>query len=241
MNNLATKNKNDFTVTENGDAFISQTAVAKLCGVGQNSISQYVEKTRDTLQTNSTSQLSHNSLELVIGHYAFDSQRTNDIARNNYRVLAKAGAKAYIYHESGYVMKAVQPVASSSTTQRLADVDTSITLLERLGMLDDRDRLYYADSIRNAGLPMLPASNEIFPVTISSRVNELHLKADSGELQKIGKFAAKLYLEKYDEPPVKHTQYVRGAARKVNSYTTEHIDIIDKAIDLVITDSEEVE
>ena len=33
----------------NGEAFISQTAVAKLCGVNQNAISQHVEKTGDTL------------------------------------------------------------------------------------------------------------------------------------------------------------------------------------------------
>lgn len=106
LNNLATKNTSDFTVLNNGDAFISQTKVAVLCGVGQNSISQFITKTRDTLQLNDNSQLGHNSLELVIGHYAFDSQRTNEITLGNYRMLAKAGAKAYIYHEAGYIMEA---------------------------------------------------------------------------------------------------------------------------------------
>jgi len=93
MKNLATKNTNDFTITESGDAFISQTAVSKLCGVGQDAISKHIVKTGHMLNINSINQLGFESLELVIGHYAFDSQRTNDVALNSYRTLAKAGAK----------------------------------------------------------------------------------------------------------------------------------------------------
>ena len=104
--NLATKNTTDFRVLNNGKAYISQTKVAVLCGVSQHAISQFVTKTHDTLIVNEFSQLDAKSLELVIGHYAFDSQRTNDVARTNYRLLAQAGAKAYIYHEAGYVISA---------------------------------------------------------------------------------------------------------------------------------------
>jgi len=38
MNNLAKRNNNDFTVLENGDAFISQRKAAELLGV---SLSRY--------------------------------------------------------------------------------------------------------------------------------------------------------------------------------------------------------
>ena len=77
--NLATKNTTDFRVLNNGKAYISQTKVAVLCGVSQHAISQFVTKTHDTLIVNEFSQLDAKSLELVIGHYAFDSQRTNDV------------------------------------------------------------------------------------------------------------------------------------------------------------------
>lgn len=69
MKNLATKNNTDFSIFENGDAFISQTKVAELCGVEQPAISKYVEKTRNSLKLNEINQLDHTSLELVIGWY----------------------------------------------------------------------------------------------------------------------------------------------------------------------------
>ena len=129
-----------------------------------------------------------------------------------------------------------QPVIPQyTTTQRLSDIDKSINMLERLGMLDDRDRLQYADSIRNAGMLMLPQAVDIHPVTISTRVTELGLKANAVELQKIGTVAAKLYRNEYGEEPIKHNQYVAGALRSVNSYTTEHLEIIDDAINIVLT------
>jgi len=133
MKNLATKNTNDFTITESGDAFISQTAVSKLCGVGQDAISKHIVKTGHILNINSINQLGFQSLELVIGHYAFDSQRTNDVALNSYRTLAKAGAKAYIYHKAGYEMKAekiVPPTALELAKQNVA-------LLEELEIKDN--------------------------------------------------------------------------------------------------------
>lgn len=118
--------------------------------------------------------------------------------------------------------------------ERLTDISTSIDILERIGMLDDRDRLHYADSVRNAGMALVPQSTEVLPVTISSRVVELHKKANAGELQKIGKLVVKMYKDIFDSEPLKHTQYVQGAARQVNSYTTEHLDIIDSAINDIL-------
>ena len=107
MKNLATTNKKDFTILTNGEAFISQTAIAKLCGVGQNAISQFIKKTGDTLNLNKLNQLDAKSLELVIGYYAFESQRPSKIAQQNYRLLAQAGAKAFIYTQAGYQFNAV--------------------------------------------------------------------------------------------------------------------------------------
>lgn len=136
--------------------------------------------------------------------------------------------------EGTVVKKAPLYFPAQTVAERLSDISKSIDILDRLSMLDDRDRLHYADSVRNAGMALVPQSTEILPVTISSRVVELGKKASAGELQKIGKSAVRLYREFYGDEPVKHTQYVQGAARMVNSYTTEHLDIIDSAINEVI-------
>ena len=97
----------DFAVDQTtGEAYISQTKLAELCGVTQHAISQYVSKTRDTLKLNEINQIHEDSVELVMSHYAIESQRPNETALKNYRVLAKAGIRAYLYHMAGYVMEA---------------------------------------------------------------------------------------------------------------------------------------
>ncbi len=91
-------------------------------------ISQYVKKTRDTLNLNEINQMDADSLELVIAHYAFDSQRPTIKAIASYRLLAKAGAKAYIYHQAGYSLSAKK--AEPKTALELAR--EQVLLLEEL-------------------------------------------------------------------------------------------------------------
>lgn len=117
--NLATTNKKDFTILKDGEAFISQTKIAELCGTDQSSISRFIKKSQHTLKLNKFNQLDSDSLELTIGYYAFESQRTNVIAQQNYRLLAKAGAKAYIYHQAGYQFDA-KPREELLKNKRLA-------------------------------------------------------------------------------------------------------------------------
>lgn len=110
MQEILIKNDNiDFKVDEKtGEAYVSQTKIAELCGVRQNTISQYISKTRDTLILNENSQLHENSVELVIAHYAFDSQRPTEQALKSYRTMAKAGIRAYIYSQAGYTFNVVE-------------------------------------------------------------------------------------------------------------------------------------
>ena len=104
-------NYNDFVVASDGSAFISQTKVAELCGVGQDAISKFLKRrTGHTYILNEFNQLHSDSMELVIGYYAFDSQRPTEKAVESYRMIAKAGAKAYIYHQAGYAMSAARPI-----------------------------------------------------------------------------------------------------------------------------------
>lgn len=136
--------------------------------------------------------------------------------------------------ENKLIPQATLYLPPQTIAERLIDISTSIDILDRLNMLDGRDRLHYADSVRNAGMALVPQSTEVLPVTISSRVVELHKKANAGQLQKIGKLVVKMYKDIFDCEPLKHTQYVQGAARLVNSYTTEHLDIIDSAINDIL-------
>ena len=127
----------DFTVDQTtGEAYISQTKLAELCGVTQHAISQYVSKTRDTLKLNEINQIHEDSVELVMSHYAIESQRPNETALKNYRVLAKAGIRAYLYHMAGYVMEAKPavpqtyldaPWGRSSLNPALAGVSTNLS------------------------------------------------------------------------------------------------------------------
>ena len=125
-------------------------------------------------------------------------------------------------------------IPAYTATQRLKDAELSINLLERLGQLDDRDKINYADTIRNAGQLMLPQAVDVQPISISTRITERGLKASRGDLIRIGGITSKIYESKYGEPPIKRNQYVDGAPRKVCSYTTEHLEIIDQAIDEVL-------
>jgi predicted transcriptional regulator len=130
MESGITINTSNFSITNDGDAFISQPIVAQLCGVSQQAISQYINKTRCDLNLNGSSQLSHESLELVVGHYAFDSQKSNVTALETYRTLAKSGAKAFIYHAAGYELKAVMPTKFSEALRIAADIQQEKKELE---------------------------------------------------------------------------------------------------------------
>ena len=94
--NLQTKNTNDFTVTENGDAFISQPKLASLINIAEGTVTSFISRSNEI--TNTINGLNADSLETAVAYFAMESR----VAKQFYRVLAKAGAKAFIYNEAGY-------------------------------------------------------------------------------------------------------------------------------------------
>ena len=107
MNNLATKNINDFTVTETGEAFISQPKLANLLNINVGTVTSYISRSKEI--TNSSNGLDSNSLECAVAYFAMESKASTNEAKTLYRLIAKAGAKAYIYHEAGYTVNAAPP------------------------------------------------------------------------------------------------------------------------------------
>jgi len=81
------KNTEDFTVHESGEAFISQRKTAKLCGVGQDSISRYISNLGIPLKSNDLNQLNHKGLLMVLQYYAFESQRPTKKSLDSYRKI----------------------------------------------------------------------------------------------------------------------------------------------------------
>lgn len=145
MNNLATKNISDFTVLDNGDAFISQRKAALLCGVSHTTIQNWVA----TLDTNNDGLLSHNSL-LEVATKAVALGRSKAI--EFITMLAKAGAKAYIYHEAGYMIEAKNTLPDFTNPAIAArvwadEVEQKQVLQEQAKM--DAPKIEFAMAVRN--------------------------------------------------------------------------------------------
>ena len=103
--NLATKNTTDFTVTESGEAFISQIKLSELAGVDPKTIRNWTQGVNQVLpcKLNKNNQIHYESVVSVL---AKSIAIGKSVAAKSLAVIASAGAKAYIYHEAGYKIKA---------------------------------------------------------------------------------------------------------------------------------------
>ena len=144
MINLATKNTNDFTVTESGEAFISQRKTAELCGVERNSIVHFFKD-----KNNISQGVSDKQLAFVVQHYAIKGRRE---AVQTLILFAKAGAKAYIYHQAGYKIKADNkfsiPQSMSEALMLAANQAKEIELLEEQKKID-APKVEFAMAVRH--------------------------------------------------------------------------------------------
>lgn len=117
-----------------------------------------------------------------------------------------------------------QAVPALSPHETLDLIERSMGLLERLGVIDERDHLQFGDMVRNvaargAGGLLLPASPEDEELTIS----DAWLEVTGSALPRrdgpgVGRLVAALYREEFDKEPPTRTQYVDGAPRQVKSY-----------------------
>ena len=99
--NLATKNTTDFTVLDSGEAYISQRKAAELLGVNPNTFMKWVRQ--HTNKGDTKQGLTPDLLQKGTQYYAY---KGNTTCQELMGKLLEAGAKAYIYHEAGYVISA---------------------------------------------------------------------------------------------------------------------------------------
>lgn len=115
-----------------------------------------------------------------------------------------------------------QPVLNPQDSLDL--IERSMGLLERLGVMDQRDQLQFGDMVRNVaargvGGLLLPETPENQELTISDawlEVTGSPLPRDKGPA--LGKLVASLYRGEFDQEPPTRLQYVDGAPRQVKSY-----------------------
>jgi hypothetical protein len=119
----------------------------------------------------------------------------------------------------------VQPTPPGLSPQESLDlIERSMGLLERLGVMDERDHLQFGDMVRNvtargAGGLLLPASPEDEEMTLSDAWLEVTgSPLPRSDYQKTGRLVAALYREEFDRKPPTRTQFVDGAPRQVKSY-----------------------
>ncbi|WP_432811914.1 hypothetical protein [Pantanalinema sp. GBBB05] len=130
------------------------------------------------------------------------------------------------------------PVAAlPSSESRLAMLEKVLTLGEKLGGFDDRQKLMLRDELINtisvSPLALPPAGGKS-EITISGRATELGHRLKSGQLMAAGKAAIAAYRNKYKAEPPKRDQFVDGAVRKVNVYyAPDDLPIVDAAIQAV--------
>lgn len=84
-----------------GEAYASQRATAKLCGVSQTAVFNKLK----SLNVDSSQGLTPETLQIVITYFAVDLSKGK--ALKTLSLLAQAGAKAFIYAQAGVQLKAI--------------------------------------------------------------------------------------------------------------------------------------
>ena len=111
------------------------------------------------------------------------------------------------------------------------------------GKLDEHAQLYFQDMYINMATQITGATNRLAltngappprPLTISVYAAEKGIRLTNGQAQAVGRLVAAQYRNKYGRDPTEHAQKVNGSVVQVKSYTTEHADLIDAAIEDVL-------
>ena len=131
--------------TKTGEAFISQRKLAELLNVSKSTISSYISR---VVKDDTSHGLTSEMMQSCVQHYALNCANPPEEAKQLLRELATAGAKAYLYHEAGYVVSAAPirqvalPEDYVSALRALADKEEQRVLL----MAENQEKHIETDS-----------------------------------------------------------------------------------------------
>jgi hypothetical protein len=123
--------------------------------------------------------------------------------------------------------------------------ESTMLMLHSSSGLDERTRLTLQDMtknqfmtkqnmkmITNSGDDTVAGNGGWGTISISEVAKEMGVKCviPAGKLQAIGIAMARLYRAKYNKDPEKHSQFVGGAERQINSYTSKDRELMEEAI-----------
>ena len=163
----------------------------------------------------------------ILEHYAFTAASPSTQARAVLLSFSRVGINAYLKDKLGltHAPAPSDPPTALPTERMLTLLERSVSLMDRLGGLDERDSLLWRDLTRNtilraSGALSLPASKDDEELTLSDAWLEVSgTPLDRGTAPIIGRKVANLYRTEFQQDPPKRTQYVDGAPRQVFSYT----------------------
>ena len=129
-----------------------------------------------------------------------------------------------------------------SARERLETIRLGMDLFSELGGCDQRTQLLLKDQVRNILLAdkLQPSPKAITGASarleypVSDRAVTLGYRPSNRQLLQIGKQASRLYQERHGTKPIQREQFVAGATRLVNVYGFNDLDLLDKAIFLVM-------
>lgn len=128
--------------------------------------------------------------------------------------------------ELDYKIQALAIEQRKSTIESIERAMEFVRACSRNEQLQECDAMFFRETMLNTmrNDAHIPTNQSNMPklsgnqLTLSTLLASENLRFDSGNLQKLGLFISKKYVEKYNQKPEKHEQHVNGAIRLVNTY-----------------------
>lgn len=173
----------------------------------------------------------------ILEYYGINAASPSARARAVLLAFTRVGINAYLKERLGIDKPRPRPASALSPHETLDLIERSYSMLERLGVADDRDRLQFGDMVRNTaaraagGLLLAPADPDLEEVTLSEAWLEVTGKPlPRGKGSAIGKLIAEMYREEFGEEPPTRRQFVDGAPRSVKSYVRRYLHKAIRAV-----------
>lgn len=128
---LATYLNNEVVIDGNGEAWVSQTKLAIMCGVDRTTITNAIKRNASYVtgaNLNENNQLDTKSAYDVTVYFATQGKSE---AIKTLAAVGEAGMKAYLYHLAGYTMNATSSVIKPKETEVLGYLDNATVVIKR--------------------------------------------------------------------------------------------------------------